>query len=292
MAVESSLSRLRGLRSSRSRRTKQAKAFAYVVCTIIGIMYIFPFYWMVITALKTDVQIFKWPPDLIPLTPVWSNFIEATRYIPFWRYMGNTVVICTLAVIGTVISCVLTAYGFSRVNWRGRDVVFAVYLSTIMLPGQVTMIPLYIVFRNLGWVGTIKPLVVPTFFGSAFYVFLLRQFMMTIPVELTDAALIDGANEAQTLWSVILPLLKPAISTVALFTFLGNYRDFLGPLIYLTEQKQWTISLGLQMFKNMYGAQWQLMMAASALTMLPTVVLFFFTQRTFIEGITMTGIKS
>jgi len=162
----------------------------------------------------------------------------------------------------------------------------------MMLPGQVTMIPLYIVFRKLGWVGTIAPLVVPTFFGNAFFVFLLRQFLMTIPLELTDAAHIDGANELGILWHIMLPLIKPALAAVALFTFLGNYRDFLGPLIYLTEQAQWTISLGLQMFKNMYGAQWQLMMAASALTMLPTIVLFFLTQRTFIEGITMTGIKS
>jgi multiple sugar transport system permease protein len=154
------------------------------------------------------------------------------------------------------------------------------------------MIPLYIVFRKLGWVGTIAPLVIPAFFGNVFYVFLLRQFLMTIPIELTDAGRMDGANELGILWYIILPLLKPALTTVALFTFLASYRDFMGPLIYLSEQAQWTISLGLQMFKNMYGAQWQLMMAASALTMIPTVTLFFFTQRTFIEGITMTGIKS
>ena len=292
MAIPSSLRTTGGWRASRSRRDRLAKVFAYAICTLIGFAYVFPFYWMVITALKTDQQIFKWPPQLIPPTPVWWNFVEATRYIPFWLYMKNTLIICTVAVIGTILSCVLVAYGFSRINWRGRDVVFTIYLSTIMLPGQVTMIPLYIIFRHLNWVGTIRPLVVPTFFGSAFYVFLLRQFLMTIPLELTDAARIDGANELGTLYRIILPLMKPAISTVALFTFLGNYRDFLGPLIYLTEQKQWTVSLGLQMFKNMYGLQWQLMMAASALTMLPTVVLFFFTQRTFIEGITMTGIKS
>jgi multiple sugar transport system permease protein len=281
-----------GWRASRQRQTRLVKGFAYVICTVIGFMYVFPFYWMVITALKTDQQIFQWPPDLIPPTPQWQNIWEATRYIPFWLYMKNTFVICLIAVIGTLTSCTLIAYGFARIRWPGRDLAFIIYLSTMMLPGQVTMIPLYIVFRRLGWVGTIAPLVVPTFFGSAFYVFLLRQFFMTIPLELTDAARIDGANELDILWRIMLPLIKPALAAVALFTFLGNYRDFLAPLIYLTEQTQWTISLGLQLFKNMYGFQWQLMMAASALTMVPTVVLFFLTQRTFIEGITMTGIKS
>jgi multiple sugar transport system permease protein len=279
-------------RASRRRQERIVHGFAYTVCTLIGLVYVFPFYWMVITALKTDQQIFQWPPALIPVTPQWQNFVESTRYIPFWLYMKNTMVICLISMLGTLISCTLVAYGFSRIRWPGREVAFLIYLSTIMLPGQVTMIPLYVVFRKLGWVGTIAPLVVPTFFGSVFYVFLLRQFLMTIPLELTDAARIDGASELGTLWYIILPLIKPALTTVALFTFLANYVDFLRPLIYLSEQAQWTISLGLQMFKNMYGAQWQLMMAASALTMVPTVVLFFVTQRTFIEGITMTGIKS
>jgi multiple sugar transport system permease protein len=292
MAVETSVQTRDGWHASRERQQRFVRGFSYAVCSLIGLLYVFPFYWMIITALKTDQQIFQWPPALIPTTPQWWNFVEATRYIPFWLYMKNTVVICLLAMTGTLLSCTLVAYGFSRIRWPGREVAFMVYLSTLMLPGQVTMIPLYIVFRKLGWVGTIAPLVVPAFFGNVFYVFLLRQFLMTIPLELTDAGRMDGANELGILWYIILPLTKPALTTVALFTFLGNYRDFLGPLIYLTDQAQWTISLGLQMFKNMYGAQWQLMMAASALTMIPTVVLFFFTQRTFIEGITMTGIKS
>jgi multiple sugar transport system permease protein len=292
MAIQTTSRPRAGWHASRQRQTLLVKGFAYVICTLIGIMYVFPFYWMVITALKTDQQIFQWPPALIPSTPQWQNFWEATRYIPFWLYMKNTFVICLIAVVGTLTSCTLVAYGFARIRWPGRDLAFIIYLSTMMLPGQVTMIPLYIIFRKLGWVGTIAPLVVPTFFGNAFFVFLLRQFFMTIPLELTDAARIDGANELDILWRIMLPLIKPALAAVALFTFLGNYRDFLAPLIYLTEQTQWTISLGLQLFKNMYGAQWQLMMAASALTMIPTVVLFFLTQRTFIEGITMTGIKS
>lgn len=280
-----------GWLQQRTTREGFTKALAYVICTLVGIGYIFPLYWMLTTALKTDVEIFKFPPTLLPTNPQWQNFPASTTYIPFWLYMWNTAVLCVLSILGTVISCALIAYGFARVRWPGRNVIFMIYLSTIMLPAQVTMIPLYIVFRRIGWYGTILPLVVPAFFGNALYVFLLRQFFMTIPNELSDAARIDGAGEVGIFWRIMLPLLKPALATVALFTFVGVYRDYLGPLIYLTNQEQWTISLGLKMFQNMYGAQWQLMMAASALTMIPTVVLFFLTQRTFIEGIALTGIK-
>lgn len=280
----------RGL-SSRRNQSRLMKALAYLIASFVALAFVFPLYWMVTTSLKTDVEIFMVPPTLIPLDPQWQNYPASTQYIPFWQYMFNTLVICALTIIGTVISCSLIAYGFARVHWPGRNVVFIIYLSTIMLPAQVTMIPLYIVFRQIGWVGTMWPLVVPAFFGNALYVFLLRQFFMTIPNELTDAARIDGANELGIFWRIMLPLLKPALATVALFTFVATYRDFLGPLIYLTEQNQWTISLGLKMFQNMYGAQWQLMMAAATLTMIPTVILFFLTQRTFIEGIALTGIK-
>jgi multiple sugar transport system permease protein len=277
--------------SSRRNQDRFAKGVAYLVCSLVALAFIFPLYWMVTTSLKTDVEIFLVPPSLFPADPQWQNYPASTEYIPFWQYMANTLLICALTIIGTVISCSLIAYGFARVRWPGRNAVFIVYLSTIMLPVQVTMIPLYIFFRQVGWVGTMWPLVVPAFFGNALYVFLLRQFFMTIPNELTDAARIDGANELGIFWRIMLPLLKPALATVALFTFVAAYRDFLGPLIYLTEQDQWTISLGLKMFQNMYGAQWQLMMAAATLTMVPTVILFFLTQRTFIEGIALTGIK-
>ncbi|MFZ4848773.1 MAG: carbohydrate ABC transporter permease [Caldilinea sp.] len=279
-----------GLRSRRNQE-RLGQALAYLICTLVALAFVFPLYWMVSTALKTDAEIFLVPPSLFPADPQWQNFAASTEYIPFWQYMVNTLLICVLAIVGTVTSCSLIAYGFARVRWPGRNGVFIVYLSTIMLPAQVTMIPLYIVFRQIGWIGTIWPLVVPAFFGNALYVFLLRQFFMTIPNELTDAARIDGASELGIFRRIMLPLLKPALATVALFTFVATYRDFLGPLIYLTEQNQWTISLGLKMFQNMYGAQWQLMMAAATLTMIPTVILFFLTQRTFIEGIALTGIK-
>jgi multiple sugar transport system permease protein len=297
MSVSESVSRTtntatqpRGL-SSRRNQERMTKTLAYVIASFVALAFIFPLYWMVTTSLKTDVEIFMVPPTLFPVDPQWQNYPASTQYIPFWQYMFNTLVICALTIVGTVISCSLIAYGFARVQWPGRNAIFIIYLSTIMLPAQVTMIPLYIVFRQMGWVGTMWPLVVPAFFGNALYVFLLRQFFMTIPNELTDAARIDGANELGIFWRIMLPLLKPALATVALFTFVATYRDFLGPLIYLTEQNQWTISLGLKMFQNMYGAQWQLMMAAATLTMIPTMILFFLTQRTFIEGIALTGIK-
>lgn len=296
------------------RRSTQARlwqALAYVLCTVIGLAYLFPLYWMIATALKTDKEIFLFPPTWVPTDPQWQNFLASTEYIPFWSYIFNTVVICALTILGTVVSCALIAYGFARVQWPGRNWVFLAYLSTIMLPGQVTMIPLYIfwrkvnlalqgvdlVYRYIYWyplaafLVAALPLIVPAFFGNALYVFLLRQFFLTIPNELSDAARIDGASELGIFWRIMVPLLKPALATVALFTFVNAYRDYLGPLIYLQDQTQWTISLGLKMFQNMYGAQWQLMMAASALTMIPTVILFFLTQRTFIEGIALTGIK-
>ncbi len=267
------------------------KGIAYIICTLMAVIYVFPLYWLLTTALKTDAEVFQLPPTFLPVDPQWQNFQAATEYIPFWLYMGNTLIIAVLTIIGTLVSCTLIAYGFARIKWPGRNVLFIVYLSTIMLPTQVTMIPLYIIYRQMGWIGTFMPLIVPSFFGNALFVFLLRQFLMTIPAELSEAAKIDGASEVGILRHVMLPLLRPALATVALFTFVNVYRDFLGPLIYLSDQNQWTISLGLKLFQNMYGAQWQLMMAASTLAMVPIIVLFFFTQKTFVEGISLTGIK-
>lgn len=272
-------------------RIPWTRSVAYMVCLGLGLGYVFPLYWTIVTALKRDEEIFLFPPTWLPAIPQWGNFLAATQYIPFWRYMANTALVSGLTVVGTVVSCSLIAYGFSHIDWRGRDTVFLGYLATLMLPTQVTMIPLYIVFRRFGMVGTYLPLILPAFFGNALYVFLLRQFLLTIPAELSDAARIDGSSLLGIFLRIMLPLLKPALATVALFAFVATYRDFLGPLIYLTNQEQWTISLGLKMFQNMYGAQWQLMMAASTLTMLPTIALFLMAQRTFIEGIALTGIK-
>ncbi|MBM4041350.1 MAG: carbohydrate ABC transporter permease [Planctomycetes bacterium] len=211
----------------------------------------------------------------------------------FLIYLRNTLIVAVLGVIGTVLSSSLAAYGFARIAWRGRDALFLVALSTMMVPFAVTMVPLYGVFRTLGWIGTLKPLWVPAFFGSAFNIFLLRQFFRTIPSDLSDAARIDGCSEFGIFWRIILPLSRPALAVVALFHFMWAWNDFMGPLIFLTKQETYTLSLGLQFYQSQHGgSEWHFLMAASTLMILPIVVLFFFTQRTFIQGISTTGMKN
>ena len=210
----------------------------------------------------------------------------------FWTYLGNTLTVCLLGCLGTVLSSSLVAYGFSRIQWPGRDRVFWIVLATMMIPFPVTMIPLFGVFRELGWIGTLKPLWVPAFFGSAFNIFLLRQFFLTIPQELSDAARIDGCSEFDIYWRVVLPLSKPALAVVALFHFLYAWNDFMGPLIYLTHRDTFTLSLALQFYQSQHGgSEWHLLMAMSVLILLPIILLFFFTQKTFIQGIATSGMK-
>ncbi len=228
------------------------------------------------------------------IAPQWGNYKEAVHEMrEFPRYLRNSLILCTLTVIGTVLSCSIVAYGFSRVEWKGRNTLFLVVLATMMIPFPVTMVPLYGLFRELGFIGSLKPLWVPTFFGTAFNIFLLRQFFMTIPRDLSEAARIDGCSEFMIFIKIILPLAKPAVTVVALFQFLYAWNDFLGPLIYLTDQKDFTLALGLQFFQSQQGGtQWHYLMAASALVLLPVLLLFFFTQRTFIEGVSMSGLKA
>jgi multiple sugar transport system permease protein len=225
----------------------------------------------------------------------WENFpaaIRAMRHFP--RYLGNTLILCVLNVIGTVLSSAVVAYGFSRVDWRGRDSLFALLVATMMIPFPAVMVPLYSLFRWLGWVGTLRPLWVGSFFASAFNVFLLRQFFRTIPKELSEAARIDGCGEFRIFWQVILPLCRPAIVVVALFTFLGAWNDFLGPLIYLTDEKDFTLALGLEAMKTSESGatEWNYLMAASTLVIVPVVALFLLAQRSFVEGIATTGTKA
>ncbi len=193
--------------------------------------------------------------------------------------------------VGALVSNVFIAYGFSRVRWPGRDIVFVFVISTMMLPFQVRMIPLYILFAKLGWLNTLLPLIIPIFFGNAFYIFMLRQFMLTLPTELDDAARIDGCNELGIFWRIVLPLSRPAIITVAIFELLHTWNDFLGPLIYLRNPESYTLAIGLKLYFTQYGAEWALLMAAATMFTLPMVIIFFIAQRTFIEGIALTGIK-
>ena len=258
---------------------------------LVGITFFLPFFWLIATSLKTDKQLFAFPPVWIPDPMMFSNYPQALSYIPFLVYLKNTLVISFISVVGTIFSCSLVAYSFARIPWKGRHFFFIVLLSTMMIPHQVTLIPVLMIFKTLGWVGSIKPLVIPAFFGSAFFIFMLRQFFMSIPFELSDAARIDGCNEFGIFWRIMLPLCRPALATVVLFTFIGSWNDFLGPLIYLSDESQYTLSLGLQQFLSQHGAEWSLLMAASTVMVMPIVILFFFTQKTFIQGIALTGIK-
>jgi multiple sugar transport system permease protein len=212
--------------------------------------------------------------------------------VPFWRFLGNSAFVGIFGVLGAVLSNAIIAYGFARIRWRGRDVLFAITMATMMVPFPVLMVPLYGIFRSLGWIGTLKPLWAPAFFGNAFNIFLMRQFFLTIPEELSEVARIDGCSEWKIFWHVILPLSKPVLAVVALFQFLGSWNDFMGPLLYLTRKHTFTLALALQNYQSQHGGvQWHYLMAASAVMIFPIIVLFFLTQKTFIKGIATTGLK-
>lgn len=221
----------------------------------------------------------------------WSNYTRGLVFIPFFQQLRNTLIVSIFTVIGTILSCSLVAYGLSKIDWKGRNVLFVVMLSTMMLPAQVTMIPVFAIFVKLGWVDTFLPLIVPSFLGTPFFIFLLRQFFLGIPKELSEAAKLDGCGEFGIYRRVIMPLSKPALATVGLFTFMAAWNDFMGPLIYLLDESKYTLSLGLAMFTGQYGNEYGMLMAVSAVVTIPIIVLFFFTQRTFIQGMTMSGIK-
>ena len=255
---------------------------------------------MVGTSLKTVAQTMEITPSFIPSPFVWQNYVEVltSPKIHFALFARNTLVIATLTVLGTTLSSALVAYGFARIRFRGRGALFAIMLSTMMIPFPVTMVSLFAIFKWLGviglgqWLGTFKPLWVPAWFGSAFHIFLLRQFFRTIPEELSEAARIDGCSELGIFFRIVLPQAKPALAVVALFTFMGVWNDFLGPLVYIQDEQQYTLALGLESFQSQHGGtHWNLLMAASTLILAPVVVLFFAAQRTFIQGIATTGMK-
>lgn len=259
--------------------------------SVIGLFFILPLFWMVSTSLKSNRQIFVFPPQWIPNPVIWRNYPDVFDYAPFLLYFRNTAIIEAVCIVGTLLSCSLVAYGFARLNAPGKNFLFILMLSTMMLPYQVWMIPLYVFFTKVGWIDTFYPLTIPAFFGNALYIFLLRQFFMTIPKELEDAARIDGCSYLRIYWQIILPLTRPALATVAIFTFMGVWNDFLGPLLYLQDPNKYTLAIGLQVFLSQHGADWGLLMAASTMVVLPVIVIFFFTQKQFIQGIVLTGLK-
>jgi len=267
-------------------------ALQHFILIVFALFFVVPAVWMITTSLKTIQEVFVYPPTVIPKTFVWNNYPEALRLIPFFLYLRNTLIITLPNILGTLVSSSLVAYGFSRVHWPGRDVVFVLVLSTMMLPYQVTMIPLYVLFiRSLDWGNTFYPLIVPGFFGSAFDIFLLRQFFLGIPTELSDAARIDGCSHLGIFWRIIIPLSRPVLATVGIFSFLWGWNWFMGPLLYLNRERLWTLSLGLQAYRSLHDVSWNYMMAAATMFTVPVIIIFFCAQQTFIQGITLTGIK-
>ena len=270
----------------------------YLLLIVLSISFILPLYWMAMSALKNPWQVYAIPPIWFPVPPRWSNYWEAWHVDTFDLYALNTVLRYALPVtLGSVLSNAIVAYGFSRLRWPGRDLLFSICLATMMIPGQVTMVPVFIIFKHLGWVNSYKPLVVPAYFANAYTVFMLRQFFRTIPTELSDAAHIDGAGEFTIMWRIILPLVKPALAVVALFAFMGVWNDYMGPLIYINNTKLYPLTMGLARLNASLGQvgikdlAYPYLMAVSTIVTLPTVLIFFFAQRTFIEGIALTGLK-
>lgn len=276
-----------------SVKTKRyiSRTLVHAVLIMMGLFFLLPFFWMLSTALKPDEQLYLSPPVWIPSPLVWSNFRKAAQFIPFFSYMGNSFGVAVIDVIGTIISCPLIAYGLSRLEWKGRDLLFFVTIAVMMIPTEVTMIPTFILYSKLNLVGTYFPLFLQSFFGRPFMIFLLRQFFMNLPRDLEDAARIDGAGELKIYAQIILPLVVPGILTVALFRFMNSWNDFIGPLLYINKEEMYTLPIGLQMFTTQYKTEWQMLMAASLMTTLPVIFIYFLVQKRFIEGITFSGIK-
>jgi multiple sugar transport system permease protein len=276
-------------------RAAALRLLSHAMLIAVAALFAVPFLWLVITSLKVKSQVFTDPLVWIPDPVMWSNYPQALTSpgFPYLRLLGNTMFYAVTSTVGMVVSSAVVAYAFARMSFRGRDTLFAITLATMMLPGIVTLIPSYVLFRTLGWTGTYAPLIVPMWLGSAFNIFLLRQFMLTIPLDLTDAARVDGASDFTILWRIMAPLVRPALIVVALFHFLYTWNDFMGPLIYLDEVTEAPLVLGLYTFRGRFGGsvEWQLMMAATMAVIAPIVALFFVAQRYFIEGVTLTGLK-
>lgn len=268
--------------------------FAYTVLSLVAALFLLPLFWMVRTSLMPKDQIFVYPPILVPDPIKWSNYVDAltASTFNFPVFLKNSLIYALSSTVGMVLSASLVAYAFARMRWPLRDFWFIVTLSTMMIPFPVTLIPLFLVFKWIGWINTLLPLIVPNLMGTAFFIFLMRQFFLTIPHELSDAARVDGASEFGIYWRILLPLSKPALTTVAIFTFIWTWNDFLGPLIYLNDQDKYVLAIGLAMFQGQNRTQWDLMMAAATVVTLPIVILFFLAQKQFIQGITMTGMKA
>jgi len=273
------------------RRRMLSQTLVYILLVVGAAFMLMPLYWMALSSLKDNIHVFDYPPQWLPTPAVWRNYPDALTALPFATFFLNTMIIETLTIVGTLLSSAMAAYSFARVRWPFRDVVFVILLSVLMLPTFATLVPSFIFWQHLHGPDTFAPLVVPSWFGNVFFIFLLRQFFRGIPRELEDAARIDGGGMVRTFATIILPLSKPALAVVTIFTFTYVWNDFLGPLIYLNSQSNYTLALGLQLFLSNDNNRWDLLMAASTSMVLPMVIVFLIFQRYFIEGITLTGLK-
>ncbi len=266
---------------------------SYTLLSAVGLLFFIPFLWLIITSLKPLDQVFTMPLIWIPNPIQWNNYYDALNHpgFPFLRFLRHSLTYSVLSTVGVTAASAMAAYAFARIPFRGRGLWFGITLGTMMIPGVVTMIPTYIIFRWLNWVGSYKPLIIPSYGGSAFFIFMLRQFMMTLPWDLSDAARVDGASEAHILLRIMLPLMRPALLVVVVFNFMGCWNDFMGPIIYLNNAQLYPLSVGLFAFLTRSGRYWNLLMAAALVVTTPMVIIFFLAQRQFIEGITMTGLK-
>ena len=281
-------------RQSRKVRRAVWMLIVYTLLIAGSLIFIIPLIWMVSTSLRPEWEVYSYPPKILPNYFLWRNYVEGwTKLLPFTTFLKNTLTITIGNVLGNLFSCSLAAFGFARLRGRGRDFLFMLLLSTMMLPWEVTMIPQFVVFtKYLKWGNTYKPLMLPSWFGWPFGIFLLRQFMMSIPLELDDAARIDGASTLRILTQIMLPLVKPALATIAIFAFVGNWNNFMGPLIYLNDINKYTMAIGLRLFQGQHAVHnQQYLMAVSVVNVAPILVIFFFAQKTFIQGIALTGIK-
>ncbi len=271
------------------------RALRHVILILFGVLFGFPMLWMLSSSVKPERALFQYPPQIVPWPITFDNYRQLFEYFPVARFFLNSLIITSLNVSGTLVSCSMAAYSFSRLRWPGRNKVFALTLATMMLPTQVTMVPLYLIFRNFGWVDTWFPLWVPAWFGVAFYIFLLRQFFLSLPSEIEDAAKVDGSGYIRTFISIVLPLMRPALITVALFAFMNTWNDFVTPLIYIHSTDMMPLALGLQFINSTGGyvgqTFWGVLMAAAVCATGPLVILFLFLQRYFVRGIVMTGLK-
>jgi multiple sugar transport system permease protein len=272
-------------------RTRRLLKLVLIYAVLIGLAvpFLLPFLWMIATSLKQSQDVFAYPPSFLPNSFEWRNYIVGWNTLPFTTFLKNSLVVTLANVLGNLISCSLVAYGFARLRARGRDVLFVLLLATIMIPREVTIVPRFLLFQRVGLVNTLWPLILPAWFGYPFFIFLLRQFFLSIPQDLDEAARIDGASSLRILTSIILPLSKPALATVAVFAFIGNWTNVLDPLIYIRSQELYTLALGLNLFRGVNLIQFNLLMAVSILTLLPVLIVFFLAQRLFVQGVTLTG---